>query len=88
MKHVKCIDNSGGADGHLVHGQIYEVKHESSAGGETYYWLENMPQNYSGPWYGYRFAVVDEEDEPTAKATLSRDCPCGIARQDCTYHRI
>jgi hypothetical protein len=88
MKHVKCIDDSGGADGHLIIGQVYEVTYESAVGGEIHYWLKGLPQNLSGPWYGYRFAVIDEENEPTAKAPLSRDCPCGIARQDCTYHRI
>jgi hypothetical protein len=88
MKKIKCIDNSGGADGHLVVGQVYEVNRESVGSGEIYYWLNNMPQNYSGPWYGYRFVIVEEAEEATAKAPLSRDCPCGIARQDCTYHRI
>lgn len=74
---VKCINakTEFPDEPPLVEGQIYEVK------GENYTKNDWVLVGQTMSWLKTRFVVVD--DSPIQES----ECPCGIMRKQCDYHR-
>lgn len=84
---VRCIDDRGfGTHGLVVvKGGIYEA---IEAGPDRYYLVGDTSSNPRGVWTKNRFEVLDENVSIVlSKKPLFRECPCGIVRVDCSYHK-
>lgn len=66
--------------GALQKDQVYEA----IAMGTTHYTL--LSPKVDGIWYKDRFEILESSEGPKSVRSQSRECPCGIARADCTYH--
>lgn len=82
MKKVKCIrgDNTP-----FKNGYIYEVISGDDDGFHKYYIIKGHEMD--GGYYQNRFEVVEDEAPPVPVKVLSYECPCGIARVQCDYHK-
>lgn len=77
---VRCIDADGAHSGLLVQGQEYVVDRISSSSGSV------CVKGCDLFWLPSRFELLPFTPPAPAKQS-PRECPCGIYRQDCTYHK-
>jgi hypothetical protein len=92
MKIVRCLDCE--ATDHLLEtGEIYQVISESFYDDSTYYILQGVDCGGDG-WIELRFEVLSDQDEAVSVAItrsvsrpLSHECPCGLVRAFCEYHK-
>ena len=82
-KMVRCIDAEG-TDGELVEGEIYEVLNQYVYPDQCKAYSVKSQTGYTGDWYAARFELVNSKQ---VIKPLSLECPCGISRKDCDYHR-
>lgn len=73
---VKCINNLSSYPCPLVVGEVYEVRGEHS--NKTDWYLVGVEMS----WLKTRFEIVDYGGD-----SYETDCPCGIRRSVCDYHK-
>lgn len=86
MKKVKCIEGNPYAAPPLVVGEIYEVIREENNGVYNDCYFLNRGSAGEDGWFKYRFIVV--EDDASTTKSQSHECPCGIVRAQCDYHKV
>lgn len=79
---VKCVDNSG-AISFLVVGKIYTATGYNPYANQDFL-IEEAPRGIIS-WQKKRFIVMEKNCSITS--SLFHECPCGIVRNQCDYHR-
>lgn len=83
MKKVRCIRGAGTP---FKDGMIYEVVRDEIDGSDHYFIMKGHES--AGGYFQSRFVVVEDDTvPPTPVKALSYECPCGIARVQCDYHK-
>ena len=65
----------------LIHGVIYNAEVLRPGGGTQFYRIDGKI------FFVSAFEIVLGSGEAAPVQALSRECACGIARVDCTYHK-